>query len=63
MLWGPKRLPARRDLSDMQAEGDVVWLPVAQEGPLDFAAFFATSNESSSGSCASSRGTGRMPRT
>lgn len=47
----------------MQAEGDVVRLPVAQEGPLDFAAFFATSTESSSGSCASSRGTGRMPRT
>jgi RNA polymerase sigma factor (sigma-70 family) len=26
---------------DMQAEGDVVRLPVAKEGPLDFAAFFA----------------------
>ena len=26
---------------DMQAEGDVVRFPVAQEGPLDFAAFFA----------------------
>jgi RNA polymerase sigma-70 factor (ECF subfamily) len=25
----------------MQAEGDVVRLPVAQEGPLDFATFFA----------------------
>jgi hypothetical protein len=25
----------------MQAGGDVVRLPVAQEGPLDFAAFFA----------------------
>jgi DNA-directed RNA polymerase specialized sigma24 family protein len=25
----------------MQAEGDVVRLPVVQEGPLDFAAFFA----------------------
>jgi RNA polymerase sigma factor (sigma-70 family) len=26
---------------DMQAEGDVVRLPVAQKGPLDFATFFA----------------------
>jgi RNA polymerase sigma factor (sigma-70 family) len=26
---------------DMQAEGDVVRLPVAQEGPLNFATFFA----------------------
>jgi RNA polymerase sigma factor (sigma-70 family) len=35
-------LPARRHLSgDMQAEGDVVWLPVAKKGPLDFATFFA----------------------
>jgi RNA polymerase sigma factor (sigma-70 family) len=33
-------MPARRHLSGMQAEGDVVRLPVAQEGPLDFARFF-----------------------
>jgi hypothetical protein len=26
---------------DMQAKGDVVRLPVAQDGPLDFATFFA----------------------
>lgn len=47
----------------MQAEGDVVRLPVAQEGPLDFAAFFADEHRELLGSCASSRGTGRMPRT
>ena len=38
---GSKHLPARRALSHMQAEGDVVRLPVVQEGPLDFATFFA----------------------
>src|SRR5512132_1761871 len=38
---GPKHLPPQRHLSNMQAEGDVVRLPVAQEGPLDFATFFA----------------------
>ena len=36
---GSKHLPARRALSHMQAEGDVVRLPVVQEGPLDFATF------------------------
>src|SRR5207244_4951960 len=37
----PKHLPARRHLSgDMQAEGDVVRLPVARVGSLDFATFF-----------------------
>jgi DNA-directed RNA polymerase specialized sigma24 family protein len=34
-------LPVRRALSRMQAEGQVVRLPVVQEGPLDFATFFA----------------------
>jgi RNA polymerase sigma factor (sigma-70 family) len=37
----PKRFLARRDLSDMQAEGDVVRLPVEQQDPPDFATFFA----------------------
>jgi RNA polymerase sigma factor (sigma-70 family) len=37
----PKRSLARRDLSDMQAEGDVVRLPVEQQDPPDFATFFA----------------------
>ena len=38
----PKHLPARRHLSvEMQAEGDVVQLPVAQESKPDFATFFA----------------------
>jgi predicted DNA-binding protein (UPF0251 family) len=37
----PKHLPPGGIYLDMQAEGDVVRLPVAQEGPLDFATFFA----------------------
>lgn len=41
-----KHLPGRRHLSgDMQAKGDVVRLPVAQEGPLDFATFFADEHQ------------------
>jgi hypothetical protein len=44
----------------MQAEGDVVPLPVAEEqAPPDFAAFFAEESGGCSRRCTSSRGTGR----
>src|SRR3972149_4851279 len=37
----PKHLPARRHLSGYAGRGRRVRLPVAQEGPLDFATFLA----------------------
>ena len=48
---------------DMQAEGDVVRLPVAQEGPLDFATFFADEHRELFRLLCFVTGTGRMPRT
>jgi hypothetical protein len=37
----------------MQANGDVIRLPVPKEDPLDFAAFFADEHGGSSSSCTS----------
>jgi hypothetical protein len=60
---GSKHLPARRALSHMQAAGDVVRLPVVQDGPLDFATFFADEHRERFRPLCFVRGAERMPRT
>lgn len=60
-MLSPK--PARWDLSDMQAEGDVVRLPVVQEGSRDFVTFFDDEHRELFRLPGFVGGTGRMLRT
>jgi hypothetical protein len=47
----------------MQAEGDIVRLPVSQEDPLDFATFFADEHRELFRLLCFVTGNARMPRT